>query len=368
MKNVVEKVGYLIFKVLYAIMPKDKIVVWDSHGASFSKDTFLKKQSIKDKSILIIPISGKVTVNVLMSLARAKVFVTNTNTKCTRLLNMIGHGRTKVVNIWHGAGYFKKFGKDENGLGVDGYRKKYGKPDYVICSSEGIKDKIADVFTIESNRVLPFGTSRSDLLFDSNYIEESRKDLFKKYPILKDKKIYLFAPTWRGTPLNGKTAYFNIKLDFDTVSRYLNEDEIIIIKNHQLVSSNGNRCNIKYNEKVICCDRDEIMRLIVICDVLITDYSSVYFDALMIDKPILFYAEDVSEYMTFNELYDNYETFCPGELLEVNDEKMFVEALRNSKNYVNTEKYKVIKEKFVGNCDGHASERLVDFLSKLYAD
>ena len=366
LRNIIEWIGQKIFWIIYYIFPKDKIVVWDSHGASFSKYTFLKQKVLIGKTKLIIPKPKSISLSYLLTLARAKIFVTNTNTKCTKLLQDIGHGKTIVVNIWHGAGYFKKFGKDENNIGMIEYRHKYGKPDYVICSSEEICSKIADIFTVRVNKVLPLGNARSDLLFDRDYIKESREKFFLKYPNLVGKKIYLFAPTWRGTPLDGTTAYYYSKLDFNKVSILLDDEEVIIVKNHQLVIGNGNRCNINYSDKVISCDKEEIMRLIIICDVLITDYSSVYFDAITIDKPILFYAEDVDEYTRINKLYDNYENFCPGKILMKPDPQRFVDAVRESKNYVKTEKYQIIKNKFVGRCDGYSSQRLANFLLSLF--
>ena len=165
-------------------------------------------------------------------------------------------------------------------------------------------------------------------------------------------------------PLDVSTAYFNPALDFNQVGRLLDKDEILIIKNHQVVIKTGN-CNIQYNKRVICGDNEEIMRLLVLADVLITDFSSVYFDALMLDKPVLFYAEDVDEYLKTNELYDDYENFCPGELLTEPDAGLFVKAIRNSKEYVHTPKYQSIKRKFVGNCDGQSGKRLAVFLKDI---
>ena len=275
-----------------------------------------------------------------------------------------------IINIWHACGYFKKFGVHEDNIGIENHRKKFGKPSYVLCSSNEIQSKYAEIFGVARECVKPFGVPRTDILFDKKEREIRERNFYSAYPSLKNKKIYVLAPTWRGDPFKGNTAFYSPNIDFHEVAKNLTDNEVILVKNHQLVIKNLARQHKKSSiptiaDKILVVDNIDIITLTMICDVFITDFSSAYFEALILNKPILFYAEDIVTYNSKIGFYDDYASYCPGEICDVSDAKIFIGKIRNAHHYVNTHRYKMIRDKFVGSCDGHASQRLINFVNTL---
>lgn len=361
----------ITFNTTTKLLPQNKIFVWDSNGvAKFQSVMNYGLFKIGTRKVNIVtPYPGmRFTLKMSYNLARARYFITNTNTRYTIQVKKLAESKTQVINIWHGSGFFKHFGIDENKIGYREFTRRFGVADRVMTSSVHAIPQYSSIFGISENNILPYGSIRTDLLIN----QKSRLDLVEKLyeanPILRGKKIYVFAPTWRGAPFQSKSACFRPKLDMKSVAEFLNEDEILVIKNHQLVTVNKETdsrvSNIIYTEnKVINGDCMDLMGLTAACDVFISDFSSAYFDAMVIDKPVFFYADDVESYLSTWSIYDDYEEYVPGELLTSPDAKLFVSGIRNSHNFVGGIKYTNIKQKHLSKCDGKASSRLAEYLA-----
>lgn len=366
-KKKIDKLGKIIFNITQRICKCNYIILWDSNGVAFMSDCLANKFSLPTK--VIIPKNNFFTPILAYYLARAKVFITNTNTPYVKMLLSKKTNIPYIINVWHACGYFKKFGVHENNIGIQEHRKRFGKPTYVLCSSEKIKHKYSEIFGIDVHNIKPFGVPRTDLLFNSQTIADRTEKFYTTHPELKNKKLYVLAPTWRGEPFKSSTAFYSPKLDFEKVAELLKDDEVLIIKNHQLVTKNlkkQHKDNIKcVSKKVLLLNNVDIMTLTIVCDVFITDFSSAYFEALILNKPILFYAEDINTYSTVIGFYDKYKNYAPGDICDKPNPQEFIKKIRNAHSYIKSEKYKKIREKFVGNCDGHASKRLINFVNNL---
>ena len=110
----------------------------------------------------------------------------------------------KVIEVWHATGAIKKFG--------NAVKRQYpiNNYDYVIANSEYWIEPYSIAFSVEKDNVLVTGMPRVDHLFDENYKKEVRDQFYSKYPELKNKKILLYAPTFRGNIYKGFKA-----VDFD---------------------------------------------------------------------------------------------------------------------------------------------------------
>ena len=347
---------------------KNAVVFWDSNAVAMFDECLRRTRPVFQYKVFNI-FKGGLTFSQAYWLAKSRVFVTNTNTPIAKKLLSLKR-RPLIINAWHGCGYFKKFGSDENNMGVMQFRQKFGRPDYVCCSSINIRDEYARIFGVGSGAVLPVGFPRTDLLLDSVLKEQRVQRFFRKFPNLKGKKLYLFAPTWRGTAFSKQNPpHFNCDLSFDEISKLLKDDEVILFKNHQSVIKrlkvDSNACSVKCNNtNIINVDDFDASTLLSVCDVLITDFSSIFFEALLLSKPVLFYAEDSLLYQATSGLYSKWEDYAPNLFYTGSNPEEFLTMIRQTEEEgVGLPRYLMLKEKFLQQCDGASTQRLVDFIT-----
>src|SRR5699024_6115752 len=223
----------------------------------------------------------------------------------------------ELMQIWHAAGAFKTFGYSRTGRagGPSPRSKNHKNYTKAVVSSESVRKHYAEGFGITIDKVYATGTPRSDIFFDEYYKSYVRNTLYGKYPFLKNKKVILFAPTFRG---NGQaSAYYPFEvLNLKKLYEELHEDYVFLFKIHPFVQ---NKFTIPYMYADFFYDLSdyrEINDLLLITDILITDYSSVCFEFALLNKPMLFFAFDVEEYIEKRDFYYNYFEFIPGPLLK----------------------------------------------------
>src|SRR5699024_4007585 len=140
--------------------------------------------------------------------------------------------------VWHAAGAFKTFGFSRVGRPGGPSVKSRNHRNYTkaTVSSEGVRDHYAEGFGINVDKVYPTGVPRSVIFFDEEYKTYVRETLYNKYPFLKDNKVILFAPTFRG---NGQaSAYFPFHvLDFKKLYENLSDEYIFLFKIHPFVNN-----------------------------------------------------------------------------------------------------------------------------------
>lgn len=270
----------------------------------------------------------------------------------------------EIVQLWHGPGAFKRFGWSRATTGEDigkihrGY-KKYTK---AIVSGKGIDWCYAEAFQISKDKVKATGFPRTDDFFDKNYLQETHDRFYEEYPELKGKKIILFAPTYRGTKVS-EASYDFTQLDLQNLyDKFHKEDYVFIIKWHPALYNNIAMGEVEgpdyspYGDffKDFSEYRD-INDLLVVCDTLITDYSSVIFDYVLLNKPIIYYAYDLEEYTGAGGrgLYFDFDEYVYGEVATNPAELSQAITCKDLKK----EKRQVFVEKFMGECDGHATEK-----------
>jgi CDP-ribitol ribitolphosphotransferase len=272
---------------------------------------------------------------------------------------------TDLIQLWHGAGAFKKFGYSR--LGQPGGPKINSKDhrNYTkaVVSSKNVVPQYAEGFDILEESILPLGIPRTDIFFDEAYKNEKRKELYDQYPFLKGKKVILFAPTFRGR--GRKEAHYPIEnLDFEKLYETFKDEYVFLFKLHFIVL---NKVIIPYKYAGFFydfTDYREVNDLLLITDLLITDYSSICFEYSLLDKPMLFFAYDVEEYISKRGFYYEYQSFIPGHL--VKDSNQLIEKIQN-KDFAQ-QKVKPFRDYFFDYQDGKASERVVNHLLKKLAD
>lgn len=267
-----------------------------------------------------------------------------------------------LIQVWHACGAFKTFGFSRLGRPGGQKQKSNAHRNYDFCtvSSSEICKYYAEGFGLSLEKVVPTGVPRTDIFFSKEYKEKAREEFYSKYPDLRKKKIILFAPTFRG---NGKKSGFYPENRFDYIKLYehFNGEYVIIIKHHPFVN---NRVEIpaEYEGKVIdMSENEELNDLLFITDVLITDYSSVVFEASLLNIPMLFYSFDLQNYISSRGFYYEYDSFVPGKIVYNMD--ALIGSIEN-KDF-EAEKIDPFKHKFFDELDGKAGQRVANLVLSL---
>jgi len=272
---------------------------------------------------------------------------------------------TKIVQLWHACGAFKTFGLTRMG-------KKGGAPqssmnhrnyDLVPVSGSKLVDIYAEAFAISPSCVKALGVPRTDSLFDESGKEEKKRILYEKYPFMKGKRVVLFAPTFRGD--GNKDAYY--PQDAFNPDRFLAgmpEDVILIIKHHPFVHADFPAEYGGGNRIIDLTGKDHINDLMLISDLMITDYSSSIFEAAILDLPMVFYAFDEEDYIRDRDFYFGYRDFVPGPVVKDQDD------LIRTAGSILAGDYKVdmsgFRQEHLDAIDGRSAGRIADYIKNEY--
>lgn len=255
--------------------------------------------------------------------------------------------QTKLVQLWHACGAFKKFGFDA-GEDIPAFYK--GNPmkncTLVTVSSECCEPIYAKALKVPPHAVQAFGVSRTDRYFSEAYNEDCLKRFYEAYPNAKGKKIVLWAPTFRG---NARHPQLEGLRAVESLKKQLGDEWFVIVKLHPHLEGRAGRSN--------CTMLTE--ELLPAADVLVTDYSSILFDYMVYGKPIVLFAPDGRDYRDARGFYLNYKEIPARHVFKAAD---LAEAVRES--FSSTVNYGTFYEKYMGACDGKATERILEFLFK----
>ena len=231
--------------------------------------------------------------------------------------------------------------------------------DYLISDNRFSTECFMSCFLFPQERILELGYPRNDLLYGDDR-EERARAIKEKLGIPLDKKVVLYAPTWRDDDYYGPAQYkFDLPLDLEMM-KSLRDEYYFVLRTHYFIADH---LNIPKEDADFVSDQsryNDIGELYLISDILITDYSSVFFDFANLRRPILFFVYDFEKYAgVLRGFYFDMTTGCPGPLLKTNGE--ILDALKNI-DKVEAEyadKYKEFCDRFCYLDDGHASERIV---------
>ncbi len=267
-------------------------------------------------------------------------------------------GDKQLIQLWHAMGAYKTVGYARLGKpgGPKGYNYTHRNYTGCIVSGEGIVKDYAKAFGITEDKVHALGIPRTDIFFDKNYKEKTKKEIYEKYPVLKNKKVILFAPTFRG---NGKnTAYYDYNwIDFKRIKEEFKDNYVCIIKMHPFIK-NKPKYDIDNDDFYLDLSNDrEVNDLLFITDILITDYSSVIYEYSFFKKPVIFYTPDFDEYVSSRSFFYDFDVYNYGKRADNMDE--LIDAIKTSK--YNKEKGDKFYNYFCGACDGNSTKRVVDY-------
>lgn len=232
------------------------------------------------------------------------------------------------------------------------------KYNYMISPSPYTTEVFQSAFKINRERLIETGYPRNDILV--NYDDELLTKIRNKYQLPNDKKIILYAPTWRDNSFNLSGYTFKLPVDFGKWYEALKDEYIVLFKPHYLIVNDFDLS--KYQDFVYFMNADsEISELYLISDILITDYSSVFFDYAILKRPIYFYMPDLSDYQdNLRGFYLDIYQDLPGSIYT--DESLLVSEIANNKfDYNNLAKFNNYYNLYE---DGGASKRVLAYLFK----
>lgn len=249
-----------------------------------------------------------------------------------------------TLQLWHAAGAFKKFGQDTDRL----YQIK--GLDAAVVSGKNVIDIYAQALNIPKDHVHALGIPRLDPLFSPETVEKNARSIREKYPDLIDKKILLYAPTFRGKGIDDISAK---EIDFKKIADGLPDGYTLAVRWHPLMRRECPDFTDLSNE--------DLIEVLCAADLLVTDYSSIIFEYSALKRPMLFLAPDLSEYTKTRGFYQDYQTFVPGKICRSEEE--LIEAVKRKDFEI--EKVKIFADNHIDFHDNHSTERVVDFINRL---
>ena len=232
---------------------------------------------------------------------------------------------TARVQVWHAAGAFKKFGYSvlEKGFGADAETVKHVKihSNYslALVSSMSIAKHYAEAFgepgPIFTSRV---GIPRSDVFGDPDRRARAEERVRATYPLPEGREVILYAPTFRGETV-GKARYADL-MDLDVMHRVLGGTHILLLKLHPFIRD-AVHVPAELRDFVIDASGDpDVNELMLVSDVLVTDYSSVIYEFAMLGRPITFLAPDDHAYDEERGFYFDFRRDAPGPIVETTEQ------------------------------------------------
>lgn len=297
-----------------------------------------------------LPHSNKIKPLAYYYLLTSKVIVTDDYVRYMRAIRL--RDGQKLFQIWHACGAFKKFGLDApSKLSAAEEKATHSQYSAVAVTSEKCRKFYAGAFGVSEDICLPIGLPRTDKLFSE--ASKMREGIFEKHPELKNKRIYLYCPTFREK--DGVKSVYNPAIEWAAFSDAMAEDEVLIIRRHPIMDyklTDGEYPNI------IDLSDESTLALTAACDVIITDYSSVIYDACILNVPTVFYCPDYKEYE--RGFYLEFPDGLPGEL--VTSSENLLEEIRKTKENPPAERIQKFISEQMEACDGHSTERAVEII------
>lgn len=281
----------------------------------------------------------------LYHLLTAKVYIYDSHISA---LNFWTSGRVKKVNLWHGVGIknieYKvqvKSDEQENWLNYLRRPVNYVRPDLFLSTSSMMTKHFAECFRIpethciesEYPRCAIFKKTQEELLsFISTYENKEARELAER--LNKASRTYIYMPTWR----EGKDDFLKkAGFDLQALENALKEkNELFLFKLHPFTRIKVNTS--EYKHILFMDNKMDIYPLLPFTDVLITDYSSIYYDYLLMpDKEILLFPFDYKEFIASeHDLAFDFDEYTPGARVYTFSDML--EAIRSGKHFINDKK------------------------------
>ena len=276
---------------------------------------------------------------------KAKYWITNTNIE--RSLKFKKQEQI-YINTWHGIA-LKYIGNDC----PDRKDYNFDTVDYLTVSGDYDEKVFKSAFNAKESSYLRCGMPRNEELWLVD--EKSRLMMRKKLGVPQNKKVILYAPTWRDSTDGGKSYAIKPPIDFKKWEEMLGDEYIVLFRAHHLTNK---ILGVQYNDFVWnMSDYPAVNDLMIAADILITDYSAIAFDFSILCKPILCYAYDYDSYLAERGTYFSMDDKYPNKICRTEVELLQrIKNLNYAEECLNTKRF---RDDFVQYGEG-ATETCID--------
>ncbi|WP_168380734.1 CDP-glycerol glycerophosphotransferase family protein [Virgibacillus sp. SK37] len=247
----------------------------------------------------------------------------------------------KVIQLWHAAGAFKKFGWSTLGTKF-GSNQEYlnlvpihSNYTNVYVSTEKVIDFYADAFNMDSNKIYPLGIPRIDLFNQPKECAKIIEKIKKDNPQLQEDKVnVLVAPTYRAKGAQEESTFDFISL-LSNVSKTFNKNIRIIFKPHPYMNEKS-LAPLQEVPNIIIAKKYSINEWMLLSDAFITDYSSSIFEFSLLKRPLAHVIPDLDEYTKNRGFYQDIDVISDGKI--INNQQELVEWInsRHKNEYFDT--------------------------------
>ncbi|MGL4534582.1 MAG: CDP-glycerol glycerophosphotransferase family protein [Fusobacteriaceae bacterium] len=344
---------YIIYKIIYKIfwifpVKKNRILFSSYFGKQYSDspkfiyETLSKKRKdldivwvLNDKNSKLnmpgVKIIKEKSLSYLYYLATSKYWIDN----CHGYHLRKPRKETIYFQTWHGTP-LKKICQDIEGeeyrKSKESWKLETSYWTYLLSPSKGMNEIFVKAFSVDKKILLNAIYPRNEFLLTSN-LKEVKNKVLKELKIPENKKIILYAPTFR----LGETEEYNLQIDFKKFDENLKSEYVFLIRTHPNVKKISSK--IENDSMFIDVSKyDDIQELYMASDILITDYSSVFFDYALLKKPIIFYPYDYEHYKNKERgFYFEYDKIVPGPIAHNQKEllKLLLKLEEDKKVYEN---------------------------------
>ena len=268
---------------------------------------------------------------------------------------------TVRVQVWHAAGAFKKFGHSvvEKAFGADpdfvANVPIHSNYDLALVSSMSVAPFYAEAFdaplSIFTSRI---GIPRTDLLTNPMLRAAAEARVRARYPSIAGRRVVLYAPTFRGASVTN--ARYADLMDLDAMHRVLGDGWVVLLKLHPFVRRGLEIPDGLEGFAIDASGEADINELMLVSDVLVSDYSSVIYEFALLGRPILFLAPDEHAYDIERGFYFDFRANAPGPIFATTE--ALAEAIRAGAH--DLARVRAFAAASFDVTDGHATARLVD--------
>ncbi|MGI6722070.1 MAG: CDP-glycerol glycerophosphotransferase family protein [Anaerovoracaceae bacterium] len=269
------------------------------------------------------------------------------------------HPGTKLIQAWHAGFGFKLVGYGRFGIAGSPHpfvscHRKY---DYALIGNDHLREIYSEVFGIEPGALLATGMPRLEHFLDSDHMEECRQAFYREYPRMKGRRIIIFAPTYRG--IDQASAYYDYdQLDMKRLYDYCcRSNSAVIFKMHHFIRDPF-PIRDEYMDRFLDLSDKNLNDLFYVSDLLITDYSSCFYDYLLLGRPVLFFVYDKARYSATRGVHRPIDKVAPRRVCNDFDELM--EALETG-DYGEKEAAEMLTDKCRTN-EVTASDKVIDYI------
>ncbi|WP_141603625.1 CDP-glycerol glycerophosphotransferase family protein [Terrilactibacillus laevilacticus] len=263
----------------------------------------------------------------------------------------------ECIQLWHAAGAIKTFGLMDQSIKSRPTKAKkrfiqvYQKFSKVVVGSDNMAEIFMRAFGLTEERILRTGVPRTDFFYnEANHLKANvEKSKFK------GKKVILYAPTFR----DGELEHFDLHLNLQLMKEYLSEEYVLLLRLHPAIHTNL-KIDKTYEAFIYNYSSwPNINELLLITDVLITDYSSIPYEFSHLERPMIFFPYDLEEYQRLRGLWDNYKNLVPGPVVFTTEG--IIECLKNYKEF-NMNEIKNFSKQWNMYSKGISSQNIVNYI------